>query len=462
LTEQVQTASATDLSGPMLRVAATLAGVDVGRPLVWLRWVAVVASLVTVLVVHHGLSITLPVQQLYIVIAAFTAWSLAIHLWQRRAGPPGALALSALLKGDVLALTAMLYFTGGWTNPVVSLYLVPVAVSAAVLPARNALAVALTCAAAYSCLTTWHVPLPSVQGRFGGDFNLHILGMWVNFLVASLLVAVFVATLARRVRVSDRALMRARERQLRDEHIVSLGTLAAGAAHELSTPLTTLGLLVDELQADDRSADTERVQLMRQQLDAMRDRLRLLRMHTDQLRSEAASRMRVSAFIEGTIERWRSARPDVLVTLERADGFVDAEVVVEETLAQAFASILNNAADASQASGVNRIAVLVESDNRKLSIAVSDWGTGLSADIEASLGHRFATTKPDGHGIGLVLSHASLERLGGTVCFASNAQGGSTATLEIPLSAMLLGNSASDPRRHGRKPSGTEETTTPE
>jgi hypothetical protein len=164
LTEQVQTASATDLSGPMLRVAATLAGVDVGRPLVWLRWVAVVASLVTVLVVHHGLSITLPVQQLYIVIAAFTAWSLAIHLWQRRAGPPGALALSALLKGDVLALTAMLYFTGGWTNPVVSLYLVPVAVSAAVLPARNALAVALTCG---GCLQLPHhlVRAPAVGAR---------------------------------------------------------------------------------------------------------------------------------------------------------------------------------------------------------------------------------------------------------------------------------------------------------
>ncbi len=430
---------ALDLSGPVLRIAATLSSIDVSRPLVWLRWVGLCTSLAVVLVVHYGLAIPLPLAPLLITVAVYSGWSAAIHLWQVRVGNPGPRLLTVLLKGDVLALTVLLYFTGGWTNPVVSLYLLPVAVSAAVLPWRHALAVALTCAAAYSWLTVWHVPLPSVHERFGGDFNLHIAGMWVNFLVANLLVAIFVATLAQRVRITDRALMQARERQLRDEHIVSLGTLAAGAAHELSTPLSTLRMLVDEL-AENRgggTGDAASVELMRQQIELMRDRLRLLRTHTAQARGESATRVPLRAFLCETLDRWRASRPDVVVELTWGEGFQDISVIVEATVAQAITSIVDNAADASQAAGVNRIGVSCECDGDMMSVDVRDFGPGIADEVGAGLGRRFATTKAQGHGIGLVLSHASLERLGGRICHGPVGAAGTRSRLELPLRGLM-------------------------
>jgi two-component system sensor histidine kinase RegB len=421
--------------GTALRAARVLSGIDVSRPLVWLRWVAVLASALTVMVVHYALAIELPLGPLGVVIALYSLWSLGVHWWQVHAGAPGHAVLTLLLSGDALALSALLYFTGGWTNPVVSLYLVPVAVGAAVLPVRNALVVALSCGAAYSCLTVWYVPLPSVDERFGGDFNLHIAGMWINFLVASVLVTVSVAVLAQRIRKMDQALMRARERQLRDEHIVALGTLAAGAAHELSTPLNTLRLLVDELgQADQVEGErNDSLALARRQLDLMRDRLRLLRADTRQLGTEWAARMPLREFVDLTVDRWRASRPDVLVEIDWPEAFSHSEVVVDEAVSQAMASILNNAADASQGAGVNRIAVSPEFQPDHVIVAVSDWGPGLDETVRGELGQGFASTKVSGHGIGLVLSHAALERHGGSIRYRSNAEGGSTVSLVLPV-----------------------------
>jgi two-component system sensor histidine kinase RegB len=283
----------------------------------------------------------------------------------------------------------------------------------------------------------WYVPLPSVHGRFGGDFNLHIAGMWVNFLVASVLTAVFVATLASRVRATDGALMRARERQLRDEHIVSLGTLAAGAAHELSTPLTTLRLLLDEIEAEGGAlADRDRIELLRRQLDLMQDRLAVLRMRSEEVRSEAATPMPVRAFVEQVVDRWRAARPDIIAELVWPDDFDDVRIVAEETVAQALASVLNNAADASQATGVNRIRVSPECVSGKLKVAVRDWGDGVPKYLGAGQAPRFGTTKAHGHGVGLVLSHASLERLGGALRFARAGDTGSVVSLELPLAGL--------------------------
>ena len=140
-----------------------------------------------------------------------------------------------------------IYFTGGYTNPFVSLYLLPISLAAASLPRAYAWSIGALCGVCYSLVWRWHVPLPPVNARFGSDFDLHVAGMWVNFLIAAALIVFFVGRMARLVRRRDQELAALREAALRDQQIVELGTLAAGTAHELNTPLSTLAILVEEL-----------------------------------------------------------------------------------------------------------------------------------------------------------------------------------------------------------------------
>jgi two-component system sensor histidine kinase RegB len=156
--------------------------------------------------------------------------------------PPEAKLFLELLA-DVAALTALLYLSGGSTNPFVSLYLLPLIIAATALTARYAWAMAGLTIACYSALMFFYLPLGHGHEMHSSAFNLHVLGMWANFLVSAVLIASFVATMSASIRGRDRELAIARARALRDEQVVALGTFAAGAAHELGTPLSTIAVL---------------------------------------------------------------------------------------------------------------------------------------------------------------------------------------------------------------------------
>ena len=144
------------------------------------------------------------------------------------------------LAVDIVVFTAVVYFTGGPTNPFVSLYLVPISLAATSLPTRYAWLTVAMCGAGYSLLWWRSVPLPPVHARFGSEFDLHLAGMWINFVIAAVLIVLFVGRMAWLVRQRDRELAAMRENALRDQQLIELGTLAAGTAHEINTPLSTL------------------------------------------------------------------------------------------------------------------------------------------------------------------------------------------------------------------------------
>ncbi len=164
----------------------------------------------------------------------------------RRGGPVGDAELFFELLADVGCLTALLYLSGGSTNPFVSLYLLPLTIAAAALPARYAWSMAGLTVTGYTLLLFFFRPLGHDQSMHSSAFNLHILGMWITFLVSAMLIASFVTTMSASIRVRDRELAAARERALRDEQVLALGTFAAGAAHELGTPLATIAVLSRE------------------------------------------------------------------------------------------------------------------------------------------------------------------------------------------------------------------------
>ncbi|MCP4009133.1 MAG: sensor histidine kinase, partial [Proteobacteria bacterium] len=180
---------------------------------------------------------------------------------------------------DMLVFTWLLYWTGGSANPFVSAYLVPVAAAAAFGSIRHAVLLGLVSVVLYSFLMVSYVPLPPMNGRFGGDFSLHIFGMWLSFLLSAAITIAFVSGLARLARRREIALKQAEQESINSQHLVTLGALAAGAAHELGTPLSNISMLADELltsEGDERER-AELVYSLKEQLGLCQSQTGLLR-----------------------------------------------------------------------------------------------------------------------------------------------------------------------------------------
>ncbi|MBK9604896.1 MAG: HAMP domain-containing histidine kinase [Betaproteobacteria bacterium] len=341
------------------------------------------------------------------------------------------------LLGDVLGLTLVLYFTGGSTNPLVSLYLLPLMIAATVLPARFNWYVAALAVACYSMLLVWYVPLGEQlhdHSEGAAQFNLHVLGMWATFVVSTGLIAHFVASMAHSLRERDRLLAQAREGALKNERIVALGTLAAGAAHELGTPLATMTLLADDMarryfDRPDLREDTAELQT---QLANCKAIIGSLADSAGAARGESGHAQAADSFLDEVLAKWLLLRPAARVDCHWSDATPAPTIVVEQTLFQAVINLFNNAADASPSA----VEIVGRNEADNVVIEILDRGPGLSADVARRAGEAFFSTKsPSGLGIGLFLANATIERFGGRVRIVNRQGGGACTQITLPILA---------------------------
>lgn len=389
--------------------------------LVYLRYLAIAGQLLAAAFASQRLGLAIPLRPLVGIPLALLAFNLASHLWVRRRGEGGAWALSLQLVVDLIALTALLYFSGGPANPFVSLYLVPVALAASSLRIGPMAALTVLTAALYTWLLGHHVPLPHVHG---GDFELHVTGMWVNFLLSAVIMTVVLGRFMAIVREQRQRLSAARERAMRDESLLALGSLAAGTAHELNTPLTTMGLLLDEWAASEAPPGEEDLAVMRTQLAHCRQHVRAL---ADLARRGAMGETAVepaSSLLGGCVDTWRVLRPGVTV---RFDDVSDGALVrVDPGLPQALINLLNNAADANARTGVTGVVdVALARSGSRVRISIADRGPGPARDPDERAERR-------GLGIGLLISNASIERSSGIVRQLRRDGGGCVTEVELP------------------------------
>lgn len=338
----------------------------------------------------------------------------------------------AQLMLDVSMWTALMYFSGGADNPFVSYYIVPVVVSAAVLPWRYTWVVTLASLAAYSMLLYIYVPFPlftPTRSIAHGGSSVHTLGMWFNFLFSASLITFFVVRMRAMLNAQIERDAVKRENRLRNDQIMAVASLAAGTAHELGTPLGTMTLTVDELLQDQSLSDEARAdcEVLRGQLNACRDILRSLS-HTAELSSiDQARPQSVREFADATLARWTVRRPGVAWS-KRCDGQgEDAWIMVDSTLSQALENLLNNAAD----SGTDRVELSVDWNETEACISVRDWGSGIPPSLLDDPGKPVLLGSRKGLGIGLMLSHAAVERQGGHITLR-NLEQGCEARLILP------------------------------
>lgn len=409
--------------------------------LVWLRWGAVAGQLVTVAVARFVLGLELPLGRVLALVGATAATNLWLAARPPRA--PAALVCGVVLAIDTVVLTGLLRETGGPFNPFGVLYLVHIALAAVLLGARWTMGVAALAIACYALLfVAPAAPVGHAAHEHGEQLSLHLQGMLVAFVVAAVLLSYFLVRLSSALEERDAELEAVRAEAIRNAQLASLTTLAAGAAHELGTPLGTIAIASKELERalgrlspaahPDLLGDAR---LIRSEVDRCRAILDRLSTDAGEVRGEAVEAVAAEAVVGdalATLPAEQAARVRV-----EPPSAGEAYVVPRRAVATALASLLRNALDATAtgsrgAGGDVRLAVRREGG--RLRFTVRDEGPGMTADVLARAVEPFFTTKPAGRGmgLGLFLARSIAERLGGRLVLESRAGAGTTAVLELP------------------------------
>lgn len=408
------------------------------RRLVNLRSLAVTAQLLTLAAAWKILELELDWLPMLVCVAALATINCLTLLRLKSAKPVTSPELFAQLSADVFALSVLLYYSGGSANPFISLYLLPLVIAAATLPAFYTWGMAALTTACYSTLMVYRVPLPhnhhdmdmpmDMPMDMNSAFNTHVMGMWMGFVISAVVVAYFVVKMAQAVRSRDELLAQVREEILRNERIVALGTQAAGAAHELGTPLSTMAVVIRELQRDTGSEQIE----LQESLTLLDEQVRGCRRILDKMMLNAqesgiSTLQTADKFVSEVLDEWQLLRPTAKYVYrgEESAPLISADA----TLRAALMNLFNNAADASQTA----IEIQSRRDNANFVMEIHDHGPGLSEEALLKAGSAFFTTKTDGRGLGLLLANATIERLGGTVRLYNRPEGGATTELSLPV-----------------------------
>ncbi|AWV07674.1 ATP-binding protein [Marilutibacter maris] len=393
------------------------------RTLCTLRWYAVAGQAVSIALSTVALEIALPAPPLWGGVAAlalFNAW--AIRVARRPTAAPATVFSHMLV--DIAVLAWLVAWSGGIANPFSSMLLIPIALAAPALPPRWVWATAAACLLGFALATLLARPLPHLHGD---AFNLHLWGMAVNFVVSAAVVLFFSLRLVSALRRQERELALLRERFARNEGIVALATHAAAVAHELNTPLATMTLLADEIaeEAGGREPDIAAdATTLRALIDQCRDRVRALASPADPGHAPGVR-------LGDVVERWQLVRPEVTLML---DDRLPPQLRVEAAVGHLLQALLNNAADAGHAAGRERVELRLDADLERgwLFGEVRDHGDGFDEALPFAPDGLFRSSKPDGMGVGLALSHATVDRLGGHLSMR-HAEPGLRVRFELPI-----------------------------
>jgi len=429
--------------GPLAPVQLPLSRDETGSKnmlqLVQLRWVAVVGQVLTIGTVRYGLGIDLPLRQMALVVAALIGLNLLSLLRLRLRTPVGGLELFLVLAFDVAALTVQLYLSGGMTNPFVSLYLLQVTLAAVLLEQRGAWAVVAIAIACLLGLTLDYRPL-LLPEKLGADlFTLHLYGLLVCFILVAVLLMVFTTRISGNLRDRDAHLAHMRQQAVEEEHIIRMGLLASGAAHELSTPLATVSVILGDWQRMPALREMPDLQGEIDEMQAAIGRCKSIiggiLLSAGEARGEAPALTTIGAFLEDFLREWELAHPGFGLTF-RNELAEDIPIVADPALKQVLANLLVNAQEAPSPA----VHLTASRDGDDLLLEVSDDGPGFAPGMLAEFGSPYRSTKGrTGGGLGLFLVVNVARKLGGTVTARNRPGRGATVTLTLPLAAIAIG-----------------------
>lgn len=424
---------------PDLRSAGDRAP-DLARPwVVRMRYGMLAAQLALLVFLSFGLRENLPLGWLAIPLGLTALTNVVLSRNPQ-------ILLGGLFCVDTLCLTIVLGLTGGPMNPFSLLYLVQIMLSAMILSKSWTWILGFLSTLCFGLLFQFNRPVPAFSPHHvESGISLHLAGMWIAFAIAALLITFFIGKVAEAVRQHERETLDLRDRLARSQRLASLVTLAAGAAHELGTPLGTIAVIAKELeraasQQHDRDAAVNHTILDDARLiraEVARCRLILERMSADgaETPGEASRPVALPHVLSDVATRF--ARYPELRVAQTSAAVV---VLPREATVQAVSALVKNALDAN----VDHRPVILraELEGGHVRFVVEDSGGGMTPDVLSHIAEPFFTTKQPGAGMGLgtFLVRMFAEHLNGRLTFDSTVGRGSIVILEFPITQ--AGNAA--------------------
>lgn len=410
--------------------------------LIQLRWIAVVGQITTIAIVSLALGIRLPLPQMLAVLSCLIAFNIGSQLRWHERQEVGNRELFLALLVDVAILTAQLHFSGGTSNPFAFLYLLQVIIGAVLLEAWTTWTIVAITSACLAGLALFSRPLTLLLGPEHHFATLYVQGMLICFILNAALLVVFITRINRNLRVRDHQLAILRQRTAEEGHIVRMGLLASGAAHELGTPLATLSVILGDWR---RMPEFEHNPELREEIDEMQAQLQRCKaivsgilLSAGNARGEFSVKTSIRAFLDELVEEWRVRRAVPALSYENRIQ-PDIPVAFDSTLKQTVLNVLDNALEASP----HWVGFEAMREADILRFRVSDAGPGFDAAMLEHLGKPYQSTKGrPGGGLGLFLVVNVARTLGGTVTAHNRKEGGkeggAVVELTLPLTAIAL------------------------
>ena len=416
-------------------------GLENMRQLIQLRWIAVVGQIVTIAVVNFGFGIQLPLRQMSVVLICLVAFNIGSLLrWRSHHEVTNGELFFALLV-DVTTLTAQLYLSGGTANPFTFLYLLQVILGAVLLRAWSVWTMVAITAACFTGLTLFYRPL-----ALPGDYyeRPYIAGTLICFALNAALLVIFITRINRNLRARDARLADLREQAAEEEHIVRMGLLASGAAHELGTPLSTVSVILgDWRRMPSMAADPqllEEIDEMQAQVQRCKTIVSGILLSAGEARGDSPVATTIRTFLDDVVKEWRETRPIMQFTYENRFG-ADVSIVSDSAIKQMIHNVLDNALEASP----RWVGLDVDHEGDTLKLTISDSGPGFPPEMLAHLGKPYQSSKErPGAGLGLFLVSNVARTLHGSVSAHNRPEGGAIVTLTLPLDSITLDESTID------------------
>jgi two-component system sensor histidine kinase RegB len=419
---------------PDLRSAGELAPSLALPWIVTLRYGVLIAQTLLLLLTHFVFGVTLPIAWC----AGPLVLTAASNLWLQRVTDLSRVrpALGSILALDILCLTALLALSGGPANPFTLLYLVYITLSAVVLSKAWTWALGILAFVGFGFVFPVHVRVSIFEAHHTVEgFAIHLIGMWLAFAAAALLITVFIGKVSEALQKREQEVLLLQNQLARHERLASIATLAAGAAHELGTPLATIAVAAKDLELHGAGASrdsdvTEEARLIRAEVDRCRRILQQMSDRAAEPLGEVARPVDLKELLESVQNGFSPLAQGRLRTAVNGDGR-EAVLCADATI-QALTALVKNALDASPDD--QSVSLDAERTEATVRFTVRDSGPGMSWDMLKRLGEPFFTTKAPGAGMGLgiFLVRAYAERLEGNLVFESETGTGTKAVLELP------------------------------
>lgn len=434
------------------------------RTLVLTRWIAVFGQTVTILFVYFVLGYDLPVVLALAAVGASAMLNVVVTLRYPASKRLGDTVALLYLAYDTLQLAVLLFLTGGLHNPFSVLMLGTVTISATILSVRSTIWLGTLFLICVSILMFFHLPLPW-QGGEHELSHIYVFGIWTSLAVGMVFFSVYVLRVAEEGRRMSDALTATQMALAREHRISALGGLAAAAAHELGTPLSTIALVAKEMShefpAD--SPYSEDSKLLLSQSDRCRDILARLTLSPEDKSGAPFHRMPLTTLIESAARPHHREGVNVEVGVDPAhtprrsgttggeapDAAAQPMVLHSLEIVHGIENLIENAVDFAD----SRVSIAVGWSESEAYVEIADDGPGFSKDILGALGEPYVSTRRDsgGMGLGVFIAKTLLERTGAEVAFGNRCDGGARIVITWPRP--LLETEASERASEAHDPS---------